>query len=39
MVSPLTGAAHGTARRLEREIASFARHLRAANLSPKTIGT
>jgi site-specific recombinase XerD len=39
MVSPLTGAAHGTARRLEREIASFARHLRAANLSPKTVGT
>ncbi|HEY5495375.1 MAG TPA: phage integrase N-terminal SAM-like domain-containing protein [Candidatus Limnocylindrales bacterium] len=39
MVSPLTDAAHGTARRLEREIVSFARHLRAANLSPKTIGT
>ena len=39
MVSALTGVAHGTAEGLEREIASFARHLRAANLSPKTVRT
>ncbi len=39
MTSSLTGAAHSTASGLERDIASFARHLRAANLSPKTVGT
>lgn len=39
MTSPLTGAAHSTAPGLERDIASFARHLRAANLSPKTVRT
>jgi len=35
----LTSAPHDSARPLERDIASFARHLRAANLSPKTVRT
>ena len=39
MTSALTGAAHSTAHGLERDVASFARHLRAANLLPKTIQT
>jgi len=39
VTSSLTGAAHSTAPGLERDIASFARHLRAANLSPKTVRT
>ena len=39
MTSSLTGATHSIAPGLERDIASFARHLRAANLSPKTIQT
>jgi hypothetical protein len=39
LINSLTGAAHSTAPGLERDIASFARHLRAANLSPKTIQT
>lgn len=39
MVTALTGAAHRNPPGLERDIASFARHLRAANLSPKTVQT
>ncbi|MHB8891187.1 MAG: tyrosine-type recombinase/integrase [Candidatus Limnocylindrales bacterium] len=39
MTNALTGAAHSIAPGLERDIASFARHLRAANLSPKTVRT
>jgi site-specific recombinase XerD len=35
----LTGAPHNTVPALERDTASFARHLRAANLSPKTVRT
>lgn len=39
MTATLTGGAHSTPPGLERDIASFARHLRAANLSPKTLKT
>ncbi len=39
MADPLTSARHDSAPPLERDIASFARHLRAANLSPKTVRT
>ena len=39
MAIALTGAAHDIPPRLERDVASFARHLRAANLSPKTVQT
>jgi site-specific recombinase XerD len=39
VVTALTGAAHPTPPGLERDIASFTRHLRAANLSPKTVRT
>jgi len=36
---PLTGAPHSSAPALARDTASFGRHLRAANLSPKTVRT
>ncbi|MBA2718853.1 MAG: tyrosine-type recombinase/integrase [Chloroflexi bacterium] len=39
MADTLTGAPHDSVGALARDIASFARHLRAANLSPKTVGT
>lgn len=39
MATALTGAGHTIAPGLERDIASFVRHLRAANLSPKTVQT
>ena len=39
MVETTAGVSHGTATGLARDVASFARHCRAGNLSPKTIET
>jgi site-specific recombinase XerD len=39
VATSLPSAGHGIAPGLERDVASFARHLRAANLSPKTVQT